>query len=262
MRSSCISSSYVLFALVVAITSPACSRIGQKELPASSQPEAGAQLQPRAASLTAAGPSDARAPRASTSPIGAPAVDGFDYPVDGGGGSASWSIDGDGYRGTLDFTEYNPRFAGGHCGEDWLVEPGSGDGFGTAPILAIANGVVRAAGDIGGNGIGNVVIIDHWIPGAASPAWEVIQSAYWHLEDVHVQVGEVVERGDPIGTMGNGTTAAHRDYTKYATHLHFEIRWDESVEPDHERGYGCTAEEPQEMTDPSEFIDSHRKWPK
>ncbi len=275
MRSSMYPSSCMLLTLALAVPLQSCSASGKKT---PTNPEVGtmsersarasgaaAHLHHPDASPTTGQPSGEAMPVAAAGPSGiSVAVDGFDYPVwsDPNDRSASWADDGDGYYGSLDFGEWNPAFGASHCGEDWLVEPqGSGDGLGTAEIRAVANGVVRAAGDIGGNGIGNIVVIDHWIPGAGSPGWEVIQSAYWHLKTVDVQVGDDVTRGETIGTMGDGTTPAHPNYTNYVPHLHFELRWDENVAPDHERGYGCSVDQPLEMTDPSEFIDSHRKWP-
>lgn len=45
-----------------------------------------------------------------------------------------------------------------------------------------------------------------------------------------------------------------------SAHLHFEMRWDESLSAGGTNGYGC-SDSSTGTFDPSEFIDSHRTWP-
>ncbi len=172
-------------------------------------------------------------------------VDGFDYPI--GGGYATASNDGDGYYNALDWTESWDTLEG-HCGEDWNGE-GGGDSDLGEPIYAIGHGWVTSAMNQGGSW-GNVVTIEHWVPGESANN-EVIVSQYAHLDAVFVSDGDWVTRGTNIGTMGNADGA-------WSAHLHFELRWDESMTPG-SGGYGCFDLNTGTM-DPSNFIDAHRRW--
>lgn len=98
----------------------------------------------------------------------------------------------------------------------------SGPGHGTN-IYAVNNGTVVEAksgcvvGNAGCNGRrGNYVIINHNISGYST--------TYMHLSAVNVNVGQVVSRGQKIGTMGN-TGEVYPIPTSYSpysgTHLHF-----------------------------------------
>ena len=79
---------------------------------------------------------------------------------------------------------------------------------------------------------GTVIIAEDWyIPGYSYGKYVVVDhgglytSTYAHMDTVNVYVGQVVEQGDVLGTVGN---------TGYSTgpHLHFEIRYDgEPVDP-------------------------------
>ena len=55
---------------------------------------------------------------------------------------------------------------------------------------------------------GNVVIIDHGLG---------LFSGYWHLSEIQVAVGQVVERGTVLGLMGNTGLVT-------GPHLHWEMR--------------------------------------
>lgn len=79
---------------------------------------------------------------------------------------------------------------------------------------------------------GTVIIAEDWyIPGYSYGKYVVVDhgggytSTYAHMDTVNVYVGQVVEKGDVLGTVGN---------TGYSTgpHLHFEIRIDgDPVDP-------------------------------
>jgi len=74
------------------------------------------------------------------------------------------------------------------------------------PVQATANGTVTFAGNQGN--YGNMVIIRH------SPEFETL---YAHLHRINVRVGEELERGNILGTMGDTGRAT-------GTHLHYEVR--------------------------------------
>jgi len=88
------------------------------------------------------------------------------------------------------------------------------------PVLAAAEGLVIVAGNDFQETYadfpfyyGNLVIIEHHFPGIEVPVF----SLYGHLSNVETQMGNYVQAGDQIGSVG---------YTGVAewSHLHFEIR--------------------------------------
>lgn len=107
------------------------------------------------------------------------------------------------------------------------------------PVLAMADGVVFFAGiDMPGAGAralspreakrvpsrrmgrgGRFVCIDHG-PSAKGRDEAFLQTCYMHLEDLNVQSGDVVTRGQPIGTVGR-TGCKHSP-----PHLHLEFKSD------------------------------------
>jgi len=92
------------------------------------------------------------------------------------------------------------------------------------PVLAAADGVVIVAGNdyqtpyaaVPGF-YGNLVIIEHTLPGIDEPVYTL----YGHLYEIHVEADQQVKAGDPIGTVG---------FTGWAVgeHLHFEVRFGEN----------------------------------
>lgn len=100
----------------------------------------------------------------------------------------------------------------------------SGPGYGSN-IYAANNGVVTVVKDgcvrgnysCNGRG-GNYVVINH-----SSNNYYTI---YMHLKDIKVRVGEVVSRGEVIGTMGNTGNVYPRPTSSNpygGTHLHFGL---------------------------------------
>ncbi len=78
----------------------------------------------------------------------------------------------------------------------------------TLELRAVAQGVVREAGDIAGyEGYGNVIVLD-----LAGP-YRVV---YAHLSKIDVRVGERVRRGQHVGLAGCTGSCS-------GTHLHFEV---------------------------------------
>jgi len=99
-----------------------------------------------------------------------------------------------------------------HAGEDWFARDARGrvDGRGAAGVAvrAIANGAVTWTQDIGADGY--VVVLVHLLPNGSR-----IWSAYWHITQPVVAVGQAVGRGDRIAdVLDRG----------FNSHLHWEIR--------------------------------------
>jgi len=98
-----------------------------------------------------------------------------------------------------------------HAGADFLAPRGT-------PVHAVRAGVVeRVTNDTTGRtrfrGYGRAIVIHH----ADVERW----SFYAHLDSVDVVVGQVVEAGEPIGTVGN---SSNRRFHGMPTHLHLEVR--------------------------------------
>lgn len=114
---------------------------------------------------------------------------------------------------------YSYRWGKFHSAIDFYVGHG-------APIYAANNGTVYAVGtgcvrgDTKCNSTkGNYVVINH---NAGN-----YYTQYFHLSSVLVKVGQTVERGQKIGTMGNTgyvvPTPAYGSSSLAGTHLHFEV---------------------------------------
>ncbi|BBB31741.1 peptidase M23 [Thermotomaculum hydrothermale] len=74
------------------------------------------------------------------------------------------------------------------------------------PVVAPADGIVTMAGKT--KGYGNFVVINHQ---------NNLETRYGHLRDIFVKRGQIVKRGDVIGTVGNTGRST-------GPHLHFEVR--------------------------------------
>jgi murein DD-endopeptidase MepM/ murein hydrolase activator NlpD len=99
-----------------------------------------------------------------------------------------------------------------HAGEDWFAHDARGqvDGHGAAgvPVRAVANGAVTWTQDIGADGY--IVVLVHLLPDGAR-----VWSAYWHITQPAVTMGQAVRRGDRIAdVLDRG----------FNSHLHWEIR--------------------------------------
>jgi murein DD-endopeptidase MepM/ murein hydrolase activator NlpD len=159
-----------------------------------------------------------------------------------------------------------------HTGEDWYRSDGESTSL--ANVTAVADGVVtdyNPAWDYPGE----AVVIEHTLPSG-----QKIHSVYMHLnEDVSVSVGQVVYRGQRIGTIKyQPYTGRHPEYHPSGddSHLHFEMRYfasAASIYYDHPacnkgdapgRGYTYPGYPPdtypnssQHYTDPAMFVQSH-----
>jgi len=111
----------------------------------------------------------------------------------------------------------NPYLSRYLLGSSYAIHTGSDlnlDGGVTAdkdaPVFAIADGTVTYAA-MPSTGWKNVIIIQHPVPGEN----RVIYARYAHLGSMSVQAGWQVQRGQPIGTIG--------EYAPNNYHLHFDI---------------------------------------
>lgn len=129
-----------------------------------------------------------------------------------------------------------------HLGEDWNGAAGGTSDLGD-PVHAIANGEVTFAEDAG-KGWGNVVRVVHHVRRQGRSSF--VESLYAHLDTIEVEVGDLVERGQIVGAIGDADGA-------YVPHLHFEIR----RTPDLPIGPGYSPDNSQWL-DPSAFIRAHR----
>lgn len=101
---------------------------------------------------------------------------------------------------------YGPRRGSFHGAIDI-----SGTGYGS-PIYAANNGTIHKISY--NNTGGNYIIINHN---------NNYYTYYGHLASVRVKVGQVVQRGDVIATMGNTGYLPWYPYTRVGTHLHFAV---------------------------------------
>jgi murein DD-endopeptidase MepM/ murein hydrolase activator NlpD len=79
------------------------------------------------------------------------------------------------------------------------------------PVVAVGTGTVAFAGPQASNG--NMVVINHA---------QGLQTRYAQLETIRVKVGQQVQAGTEIGTVGLNTVGSSTDATE--PYLHFEVR--------------------------------------
>jgi murein DD-endopeptidase MepM/ murein hydrolase activator NlpD len=163
-----------------------------------------------------------------------PLTDGFDFPVGPPDGSGYYKARGMRLRPPV------------HFGEDWNGA-GGGDSDMGAPVHSIGDGVVTWAYDVH-QGWGNVIIVRYGYRDPASGQVRFIDALYGHLRDMLVKVGQIVKRGQKIGTIGNNRGM-------YAAHLHFEIRHNLAIGMQRE----SVARDMANWADPTEFIKKYRR---
>lgn len=154
--------------------------------------------------------------------------DGFDYPVG--------KPNAENYYLARRFGEKN------HLGEDWNGRGGGNTDLGD-PVYAVADGLVTFSRNVC-CGWGNVVRVVHLIP--INRQYNYVESLYAHMHNLDVRPGQLIRRGDRIGTIGTADGA-------YTAHLHLEVRdfINMSLGPgysDNQFGY----------VDPSQFISKNR----
>lgn len=98
-----------------------------------------------------------------------------------------------------------------HLGDDVNGIGGQDSDLGD-PVYAVADGHIGYAGWASA-GWGNVIAVVHRAPNDG----RVVQSFYGHLKTMRVPVGQLVRRGEVLGTVGKGDG-------RYLAHLHFEMR--------------------------------------
>ena len=164
-------------------------------------------------------------------------ADGFDYPV--GKPSAAGYYKARGLRLTRPV----------HFGEDWNGK-GGGDTDLHDPIYSCGDGVVTFAADVR-VGWGRVVLIRHAYRDPGTGKVKYVDSQYGHLRSMLVKKGDVVKRGQKIGTMGNNRGM-------YAAHLHFEIRHNINIGMQRE----SVSKSYSNWADPTAFIKKYRRLKK
>lgn len=158
-------------------------------------------------------------------------ADGFDYPV--GKPNAA------GYHKARGF------WPNGHLGEDWNGSRG-GDSDEGDPIYSMGKGIVVFSEDVR-VGWGNCVIIRH-VFREPSGKIEMVDSLYGHLLERRAKVGQIVERGQLIGTMGGNNGM-------YPVHLHFEVRKNLNIGMNRSQ----FARDYSNYYSPTVFIEAHRQ---
>lgn len=127
-------------------------------------------------------------------------ADGFDFPV--------------GKPDAAGYYKFRGFYPNGHLGEDWNGKGGGDSDLGD-PIYSMGRGVVVFSENIH-VGWGNCVIVRHAYRDTTGKI-DMVDSLYAHLHERKVQVGQLVEKGQLVGTMGGNNGM-------YAVHLHFEVR--------------------------------------
>ncbi len=155
-------------------------------------------------------------------------ADGFDYPVG--------KPNADNYYLARRFGEKN------HLGEDWNGRGGGNTDLGD-PVYAIADGLVTFSRNVC-CGWGNVIRAVHLIP--KDGGYRYVESLYAHMHNNNVRPGDLIRRGDKIGTIGTADG-------KYVAHLHLELR--DFINMSLGPGY---SEDTFGFLDPSTFISENR----
>lgn len=133
-----------------------------------------------------------------------PLADGFDYPVG--------KPDGAGYYKSRGLRLKRPR----HLGEDWNGVRGGNSDLGD-PVYSIGHGLVTYAADARG-AWGKVVIVRHAFREPKTRKVLCCQTLYGHLNDISVKTGQLVKRGDRVGSIGTNRGM-------YPAHLHAEMHY-------------------------------------
>ncbi len=158
-------------------------------------------------------------------------ADGFDFPVG--------KPEARGYHKARGF------WPNGHLGEDWNGN-GGGDSDEGDPIYAIGREVVVLSENVH-VGWGNVVIVRHAYREITGKI-EMVDSLYGHLLERKVRVGQIVERGQLVGTMGS-------NFGMYPVHLHLEVRKNLAIGMNRSK----FARDYSNYHSPTSFINAHRQ---
>jgi murein DD-endopeptidase MepM/ murein hydrolase activator NlpD len=135
-----------------------------------------------------------------------------------------------------------PYLDGGqHLGEDWTTA--KGDAALGEPVYSVADGWVSVAYDFA-NAWGKVVFIFYRLPAGRYPPF--VEVMYAQLQTMDVVSGQLVKRGQQIGTVGNANGI-------YTAHLHWEVRTAAGLG----LGLGFDMRHDNRLG-PSEFLAAHR----
>ncbi len=161
-------------------------------------------------------------------------ADGFDFPVG--------KPNADGFYKARGLRLRQPQ----HFGEDWNGRAGGDSDLGD-PVYAVADGIVTFAHNVH-VGWGNVVLTRHAYRDPANGQVKFCDTLNGHLHEMRVKTGEVIKRGQQIGTIGS-------NFGMYPAHLHFEIRHNLSI------GMARTgvSADMANWADPTEFITKYRR---
>lgn len=161
-------------------------------------------------------------------------ADGFDFPVG--------KPNADGYYKSRGLRLRSPQ----HYGEDWNGRGGGDSDIGD-PVYAVADGIVTFAHNVRG-GWGNVVLTRHAYRDPASGQVKFIDTLNGHLDRMMVRTGQLIKRGQQIGTIGTNSGM-------YPAHLHFEMRHNIRIG----LSRGIAPNDLNHWADPTAFINRHRK---
>ncbi len=137
-----------------------------------------------------------------------PLADGFDYPVG--------KPNAEGYYKARGLRFQVPR----HLGEDWNGNGGGNTDKGD-PVYTIGHGLVTYAADAKGRW-GKVVIVRHAFRDPATGKVLCCQTLYAHLDRIDVKLGQLVQRGELVGTIGTNNGM-------FPAHLHAELHYNVMV---------------------------------
>lgn len=130
-----------------------------------------------------------------------------------------------------------------HLGDDLNGIGGENSDRGD-PVFAAGAGRVVYSG-VPGTGWGKMIIVAHRLA-KGDEHGPVVQTMYAHLDEILVKIGQIVQRGEKIGTVGTAEGV-------YLAHLHFEVRQGPYINP--AEGY---ADTPLNRLGPEKFIAAHR----
>ncbi len=161
-------------------------------------------------------------------------ADGFDFPVG--------KPNADGYYKARGLRLSAPQ----HFGEDWNGRAGGDKDLGD-PVYAIGEGIVTFAHNVA-TGWGNVVLTRHAYRDPLTGQVKFCDTLNGHLDKILVKDGQLIKRGQQIGTIGN-------NFGMYPAHLHFEIRYNIKIGMDRRQVPADTTN----WADPTQFINKYRK---
>ena len=151
--------------------------------------------------------------------------------------------DGAGAVVTLPFLFQNQ-----HLGEDWSTA--KGDAALGEPVYSVADGWVSVAQDFQ-NAWGKVVFVCYRLPADRWPPF--VEVMYAQLDSIDVHAGDLVKRGQKIGTVGNAGGIYSVASGAAGAHLHWEVR--QTVGMGLGPGFDTRRDG---WLGPSEFITAHR----